>query len=269
MITKKRILLVTHEMDPYLEITEAAQTVLKLSTTLHDNHNEVRVLMPRFGNINERRHKLHEVVRLSGINIIVDEDDYPLIIKVASLPNARLQVYFLENPEFFKRKYDIRDDKGVFYEDNAERMIFFCKGVLETVRKFGWAPDLVISHGWMSSMLPLYGKTAYKSDPIFANTTFLHSIDAPAFDQMNAALFNQKASIRRVQNTELLPYGNVTNAELHSGAMHYADAVMAPSAHISPQWTAELQAANKPLFLYDDDAQLADHIKPFVAQLLS
>jgi len=127
---------------------------------------EIRILMPRYGTINERRHRLHEVVRLSGMNIIVEDDDYPLILKVASLPGARMQVYFLDNEEFFKRKSVFEDAKGKPFEDNADRMVFFCKGVIETVKKFGWAPDIIHCHGWMTSLVPLYLKTAYKTEPI-------------------------------------------------------------------------------------------------------
>ena len=270
MVNKKRVLIITHEMEPYLEITPTAHTVLKTTSFLNNNTTEVRVLMPRFGNVNERRHRLHEVVRLSGINIIVDEDDYPLIIKVASLPGARLQVYFLENQEFFKRKNDVRDDKGTFYEDNAERMIFFCKGVLETVRKFGWAPDVIICHGWMSSLIPLYGKTAYKTDPIFTNSKFLYSIDAPMFDQMAVDLFNQKASIKRVLTSELEPYGNVTNNDLHKGAIYYSDAVMVQTENLSPELQAAIDSSPtpKPLLVYDNDEHLGETVKDFVRALM-
>ena len=269
MVNKKRVLIITHEMEPYLEITPTAHTVLKTTSFLNNNTTEVRVLMPRFGNVNERRHRLHEVVRLSGINIIVDEDDYPLIIKVASLPGARLQVYFLENQEFFKRKNDVRDDKGTFYEDNAERMIFFCKGVLETVRKFGWAPDVIICHGWMSSLIPLYGKTAYKTDPIFTNSKFLYSIDAPMYDQMAVDLFNQKASIKRVLTSELEPYGNVTNNDLHKGAIYYSDAVMVQTENLSPELQAAIDSSPtpKPLLVYDNDEHLGETVKDFVKAL--
>ena len=120
---------------------------------------EVRVLMPKYGSINERRHRLHEVVRLSGMNIIVDDDDYPLIIKVASLPGARLQVYFLDNEEFYKRKFVFDDENEKPFEDNQERMVFFCKGVVETVKKFGWPPDIIHCHGWMTSLVPFFLRT--------------------------------------------------------------------------------------------------------------
>src|ERR1041385_6192198 len=140
MSTKKRILFIAQEMSPYLELTEYANMVNKMAIKSNEAGLEVRVIMPRFGIINERRHRLHEVVRLSGINIIIDNDDYPLIIQVASLPNARLQVYFMDNDDYFKRKQVFGDEQGHFFDDNADRMIFFCKSALETVKKFGWPP---------------------------------------------------------------------------------------------------------------------------------
>ena len=144
---KKKVLIVTQEMEPYTDLSIISNIARQLPQHIQENGMEIRVLMPRFGTINERRHRLHEVVRLSGMNIIVDDDDYPLIIKVASLPGARMQVYFLDNEEFVKRKRVFTDENDKPFEDNADRMIFFCKGVIETVRKFGWPPDIVHCHG--------------------------------------------------------------------------------------------------------------------------
>ena len=158
----KKALIVTHEMNPYIIYTAMADIARQLPEQLQNEGMEIRILMPKFGVINERRHRLHEVVRLSGINIVVNNDDFPLIIKVASLPGARMQVYFLDNEDYFKRKGVFEDEEEEMYNDNAERTIFFCKGVLETVKKFGWPPDIVHCHGWMSSLIPMYLKTAYK-----------------------------------------------------------------------------------------------------------
>src|SRR5690606_16216133 len=139
----------------------------ELPQHIQENGMDIRVLMPRFGHINERRNRLHEVVRLSGINIVVNEADYPLMIKVASLPGLRLQVYFLDNEDFVERKHTFRDKKQTFFKDNDDRMIFFCRGVIETVRKFGWPPHLIHCHGWMTSLIPYFLKTTYKDDPVF------------------------------------------------------------------------------------------------------
>jgi starch synthase len=170
MADKKRILVVTQEFNPFTEtLSEIEEIAHTYSQYMQDNGMEVRILMPRFGCINERRHRLHEVVRLSGMNITVDDEDYPLIIKVASLPGTRMQIYFLDNEDFFKRKNMFIDNDGKPYADNTDRMIFFCKGVIETVKKFGWAPDVVHCHGWMTSLLPAYLKNHYKNEPIFQN----------------------------------------------------------------------------------------------------
>ena len=142
-MAKTKILFIAHEMSPFLELTKIAKITRQLPQAMQEKGFEIRILMPRFGNINERRNRLHEVIRLSGMNIVINENDNPLIIKVASLPTARMQVYFLDNEEYFQRKQVFRDAKEKFFDDNDERMIFFCKGAIETVKKLGWMPDVV------------------------------------------------------------------------------------------------------------------------------
>ena len=156
---KFRILYVASEINPFLRTTEVADFVRKLPQAMQERGMEIRILVPRFGLINERKNRLHEVVRLSGINISVGEEEKPLIIKVASIPNAKLQVYFIDNEDYFQRKSVFHDKENKFYDDNDERAIFFCKGVIETVRKLGWGPDIVHCTDWMTSLIPLYLKT--------------------------------------------------------------------------------------------------------------
>ena len=175
-MSKTKVLIVTQEMNPYTVGSEIAEIARRLPQHIQEQGMEIRILMPKYGTINERRHRLHEVVRLSGMNIIVDDDDFPLIIKVASVQGARMQVYFLDNEDFFKRKAIFKDADEKAFEDNPDRMIFFCKGVVETVKKFGWAPDIVHCHGWMTSLIPLYLKTAYKSEPLFEDAKVVTSI---------------------------------------------------------------------------------------------
>lgn len=174
LMSKIRILYVASEINPFLQTTEVAEFVRKLPQAMQEKGMEIRILVPRFGLINERKNRLHEVVRLSGINISVGEEEKPLIIKVASIPNAKLQVYFIDNEDYFHRKSMFHDKENRFYEDNDERAIFFCKGVIETVRKLGWAPDIVHCNDWITSFIPLYLKTTYKNDPLFksAKTVF-------------------------------------------------------------------------------------------------
>src|ERR1044072_3381747 len=213
MSTKKRILFIAQEMSPYLDLTEYAAMVNKMAIKSNEAGLEVRVIMPRFGTINERRHRLHEVVRLSGINIIIDGDDYPLIIKVASLPNARLQVYFMDNEDYFKRKQVFRDEAGTFFDDNADRAVFFCKSALETVKKFGWPPHVIHCHGWMTSLAPLYLKTAYKKEPVFAQSKVIYTLQPEQFQEKLPDNFVQKAMISgdiKEKDMELFREGTAT-----------------------------------------------------------
>ncbi len=231
-MSKKRVLIVTQEMQPYTALSEIAEIANKLPQHIQKNGMEIRILMPRYGMINERRHRLHEVVRLSGMNIIVNDDDYPLIIKVASLPSARMQVYFLDNEDFFKRKSVFEDDKAQPFADNDERMIFFCKGVLETVKKFGWPPDIIHCHGSFTSLIPAYMKTAYKNDPLFQDTQVVYSV----YDENQGKNFGddflEKAAINDISKETLEGYMSDGVATLHHGAVSFADGVIEGSENI-------------------------------------
>ncbi len=181
-MSKLRILYVSSEIDPFLEISEIAGLLRKLPQEMQERGMDIRILVPRFGLINERKHRLHEVVRLSGINISIGEEEKPLIIKVATIPTAKLQVYFLDNEDYFQRKTVFTDKKGDFYDDNDERAIFFCKGALETVKKQGWSPDIVHCTDWMTALIPLYLRTTYKNDPIFKNTKSIFTVYNNVFE---------------------------------------------------------------------------------------
>lgn len=241
------MLIVTQEMDPYTSLSAISEIARKLPQYVQENGMEIRVLMPRFGTINERRHRLHEVVRLSGMNIIVDDDDFPLIIKVASLPEARMQVYFLDNEDFFKRKQVFRDESGVPFEDNADRMVFFCKGVIETVKKFGWPPDIVHCHGWMTSLIPLYLKTAYKTEPLFQQSKVIYSVYDNEVEQAFSDQFAVKASINNLTESDLGAYQNGTGVALNKGAVKYADAVVLGSGNLSGSLKESLEKQGKPV----------------------
>ena len=245
-----KVLIVTQEMDPYTALTEISNIARKLAQHIQESGMEIRVLMPRFGTINERRHRLHEVVRLSGMNIIVDDDDFPLIIKVASLPEARMQVYFLDNEDFFKRKSVFENEAGEPFEDNADRMVFFCKGVIETVKKFGWAPDIVHCHGWMTSLIPLYLKTAYKADPLFQDSKIVYSIYADKLEKSTNDNFLAKATINNVTTDDLTAYQNGTGVTLHKGAIEYADALILGSEKYSDAITKIVDSTDKPKLDY-------------------
>ncbi|MCU0467485.1 MAG: glycogen/starch synthase [Arcicella sp.] len=175
-MSKLRILYVASEVAPFLSTTQVADFIRKLPSAMQDKGFDIRILVPRFGLINERKNRLHEVVRLSGFTVPVGDSDMPVTIKVASLPLARLQVYFIDNEDYFQRKYVFTDKESKFYEDNDERAIFFCKGALETVKKLGWSPDIVHCSDWMTALIPLYLKTTYKNDPIFKDSKSVFSV---------------------------------------------------------------------------------------------
>ncbi len=266
---KKKLLYVTHEMDPYLVVTEAANIVKKLAPFINDNGLEVRILMPRFGIINERRNRLHEVVRLSGINIIIDDDDYPLIIKVASLPGARIQVYFLDNDEFFKRKTVFRDENEKFYDDNTDRMIFFCKATLETVKKFGWHPNIIHCHGWMTSLIPVYMKTQFAKDPVFSNTKMVYSIYANEFTEKLNNKFIKKALIGDdISEKDLAVFKDLTNDALTLGGVQFADAVIQGSAEISNLPAIKKQIGKKPFLECQDEENISEKYAEFYKSLI-
>jgi len=247
MAEKKKILIVTQEMQPYTALSEISEIARKLPQFVQEKGMEIRVLMPRFGTINERRHRLHEVVRLSGMNIIVDDDDFPLIIKVASLPGARMQVYFLDNEDFFKRKSVFEDDEGKPFEDNADRMIFFCKGVIETVKKFGWPPDIIHCHGWMTSLLPLYIREAYKTEPLFEHSKIVYSVYENTLEKSFSNKFFTKASINSLESEDLTSFQNGTGINLHRGAITFSNALIKGSDNLSDPVLKMLEESHKPV----------------------
>ena len=178
----KRILYVSSEVVPYLAENEVSLLSYDVPKMINDQGGQIRIFMPRYGNINERRHQLHEVIRLSGMNLVVNDLDMPLIIKVASIPKERIQVYFIDNDEYFKRKATFSDEEGVLYPDNDERAIFFAKGVVETVKKLNWVPDIIHVHGWMASLLPIYMKHYYKDEALFSETKIVTSVYSQSFE---------------------------------------------------------------------------------------
>lgn len=243
--TKKRVLIIANELSPYTEFTDFAQILNKLAIKTFDSGIEVRVIMPRFGVINERRHRLHEVVRLSGINVIVDKDDYPLMIKVASLPNARLQVYFMDNEDYFKRKSVFRDDQDNFHDDNGERMVFFCKSALETIKKFGWPPHVIHCHGWMTSLIPMYLKTTYKKEPVFNYSKVIYTAQAEQFSEKFHPNFARKALIStEIKDTDFEPFKEGTNFGLTVGGSRFADVVVMGSEAFEDNITKEILQNN-------------------------
>ena len=177
----KKILYVTSEVIPYLPETEISSMSFEIPRMINKQGGQIRIFMPKYGSINERRHQLHEVIRLSGLNLVINDLDMPLVIKVASIPKERIQVYFIDNEDYFKRKATFNDENGKLFKDNDERGIFFAKGVIETIKRLNWPPDIIHVHGWLSSFFPLYLKEVYKDEPIFQNSKIITSIYGTGF----------------------------------------------------------------------------------------
>ncbi|HET6769581.1 MAG TPA: glycogen/starch synthase [Chitinophagaceae bacterium] len=263
MSAKKRILFIANEMSPYLELTEFSEIVNRLAIKSNDSGFEVRCIMPRFGVINERRHRLHEVVRLSGINVSVDNDDLPLQIKVASLPNARLQVYFLDNEDLFKRKFIFTDEQEKWYDDNDLRTIFFCKGALETVKKFGWPPDIIHCSGWMTGLIPAYLKTVYKKEPVFSHSKVIFTIGPTVFKEKLGAQFLKKALIHpTIKEKDLEPFKEANNTAMYRGGATYADAITFGAEKVEKKLLDEFtKVRGKKTLLYNAESDLTDYLQ--------
>ncbi|HHH55007.1 MAG TPA: starch synthase [Bacteroidetes bacterium] len=253
-MNKVRILYITQEIKPYTDFTEMADYMRELVLNSNTKSNELRILMPKFGTINERRHKLHEVVRLSGMNIIIDDDDFPLIIKVASLPESRIQVYFLDNDEFFKKRLPFADENNVPFEDNDSRAIFFCKGGIETVKKFGWPPYIIHVGGWMSSLVPLFIRKVYQDDPVYNHSKIVYT---PFINDLKLDFkgnFKQKVLINDMTPEDLTDYVDKDgNVDLNFGAIKNSDAVMLPFEEGMEQYIEFAENNNIPFYIHKQE----------------
>lgn len=230
----KRILYVSQEIHPYLPENDISRPSLELPRKMNEKGHQVRVFMPRYGLINERRHQLHEVIRLSGINIIVNDMDQPLIIKVASVPQARMQVYFIDNEEFFKRKATFYDEDGNFFNDNDQRAIFFCRGVIETVKKLGWSPDIIHCHGWMASFMPLYLKKFHYDDPLFAESKVVTSVyDCKDCEMPETLVDNLKFD--GINGQDIKKFEGANLSALYSAGASYSDAAVIGDGNVSDE----------------------------------
>ena len=245
---KKKILFISSEITPYLPETEMSVKARYLPQGIQERGREIRTFMPRYGCVNERRNQLHEVIRLSGMNLVIDDADHPLIIKVASIQSARMQVYFIDNEDYFHRKRVLTDKDGSEFPDNDEKAIFFARGVLETVIKLRWAPDLIHCHGWLTSLVPLYIQKYYHDDPLFSNSKVLYSIYNDVFKTTLDPRFPEKVLLDGItaKDVELIQEPNFVN--LSKMAVRYADAVIQGSEKINPEILDFVQSSDK-LFL--------------------
>ena len=223
----KKVLFVNQDIIPYVEETEVARLGKFVPKKTQEAGSEIRTFMPRWGNINERRGQLHEVIRLSGLNISIEDTDYPLIIKVATIAGTKVQVYFIDNEEFFSRKGQMADTEGNYYEDNAERMVFFARGVIETIKKLRWIPDVIHCQGQMSSLVPLFVKKAYKNEPGMADVKIVTSLFEQVQDKPFGSNFKQCLLYNDITLDELTKYSDtVDSKELAKIAIDYSDALI-------------------------------------------
>ena len=260
----KRILFVSSEVVPYLPETDTASTSFEVSRQMHNKGAQTRIFMPRFGVINERRHQLHEVIRLSGMNLIINDMDMPLIIKVASIPKERMQVYFIDNEEYFKRKALYTDENGKMFDDNDERAIFFAKGVIETVKKLNWAPDIIHVHGWMASLLPLYLREYYKNDPLFEDSKVVTSLYTNGFEGVLGKKFVDKIKFDEISEeklTSLNPQSNHTN--LLKIAIENSDAVIKGSEDLPSEVLDHIVSKDIPVLDFQSAEDYAETYSNF------
>lgn len=261
----KRILFITQEITPYLPESEIATIGRNLPQGIQERGREIRTFMPKFGNINERRNQLHEVIRLSGMNLIIDDTDHPLIIKVASIQSARMQVYFIDNEDFFQRKFVARDAGGQEYEDNDERSIFYVRGVLETIKKLRWMPDLIHCHGWMSALTALYIKRMYADDPCLKNAKIVYSIYSDDFKTPLRENFAEKLKMDGATDKDVAALKDDTSfVSLSKLAIDFSDGVIQGSETIHPELSAYLTIQNgKPFLPYQSSDTYIDSFNTF------
>lgn len=265
----KKVLFISSEMAPFLETSTLSEVARVLPQAIQEQDNEVRILVPRFGVINERRNRLHEVVRLSGMNITIDDNDNPLTIKVASIPGTKMQVYFLDNEDYFHRKFIYNDENDQFFNDNDERVIFFCKGALETVRKLGWYPDIIHCQGWMTSLIPLYLKTIYKDEPVFKSAKIVYSVFDSSFQDTLGSDFTRKAGLNHITDEDMAPFGKADCSSLYMGAITHADAVVKCSEGIDPEVSSYISTVNNKHVMEHKGESIGEEYTSFYDTVLS
>ena len=267
-MSKRRILYVSHQIKPYFLDSIIAEASLAFPKKMNESDLEIRVFTPRFGVINERRHQLHEVIRLSGINIIIDDEDQPLIIKVASVPQARMQVYFIDNDEYFRRKSTVTDENDEFHADNDERSMFFCRGVLETVKKLGWQPDVIHCNGWMTALMPMYIKELYKDDPHFADTKVVYNMYNTGFNNNWDARFSEKLKFDGFSEEVASEFADPNYENISKVIVKYVDGLSVGSEELDANLRAIFDAADCPKLDYVAEEHQTKEIASFIDKII-
>jgi starch synthase len=265
---KAKVLFVAQEIMPYLKESHMSHIGRHLPQGIQEKGKEIRTFMPRYGNINERRNQLHEVIRLSGMNLIIDDTDHPLIIKVASIQQARMQIYFIDNEDYFQRKFMLTDKNDKFFKDNDERAIFYSRGVLETVKKLGWGPDVVHCHGWITSLVPLNIKRAYKDNPLFTDTKVIYSIYDDDFPDMMNKDFANKIKMEGITTKDLKHYKSANYVSMIKAAVDFSDGIIFGSPEISPELKKYVIESGKPHLEFQPMDKYIDAYSDFYDEIL-
>ena len=266
---KSRVLYVSQEIAPYTGETIMGEVASLLPQRTQESGKDIRMFLPRFGIINERRHQLHEVIRLSGMNLIIDDFDHQLIIKVASIQKLRMQVYFIDNDEFFPRKQMFNDLQGNFMNNNDERMIFYCKGVIETVRKLGWKPDIIHCQGWFTSLVPMYIKKLYGEDPLFEDVKVIYSVFDNSFKGKLSDSLTEKLLFENLENSDVARVKKSNIINLHRFAIDYSDAIIQASPQIDNKVLSHIKSSEKPFMEYPGDEDYIDAYQHFYEQFIT
>ena len=265
-MAKKKILFINQEISPYVPDNRLSLMGKDLPQAMQERNHEIRTFMPKWGTINERRGQLHEVIRLSGMNLIIDDTDHPLIIKVASIQSAKIQVYFIDNDDYFGKRLMEKDEQGEDYPDNGERAIFFARGVLETVKKLRWVPDIIHCQGWMSAAVPFYVKTAYHDEPSFADTKVVTSLFTQNLDKDFGDNFKQCLEFREARAELLKDYNdNFDFAELSKLAIEYSDGIIQADETVNKDLLSYAKEKQIPVLDYQED--FANAYDTFYSQL--
>ena len=268
MTKANKVLFITQEITPYVSESEMSLVGRNLPQAIQEKGREIRTFMPKWGNINERRNQLHEVIRLSGMNLIIDDTDHPLIIKVASIQSARMQVYFIDNDDYFQNRLQVVDENGVEYEDNDARAIFYARGVLETVKKLRWCPDVIHCHGWMTALAPLYIKKAYKDEPSFRDAKVVFSLYDNDFKEPFHPDFASKLLLKGISKKDVADLKEpVDYTALCKLAVDYSDGVIQQSEHVNEELIAYARQIGKPVLGYQSPEIFADACNDFYDQV--
>ena len=246
----KKVLFVSSELVPYLPENPVSLMSYEAPRMVNSNGGQIRIFMPRYGNINERRHQLHEVIRLSGMNLVINDMDMPLIIKVASIPKERIQVYFIDNDEYFKRKATFADSSGKLFPDNDERAIFFAKGVVETVKKLNWSPDITHVHGWMASMVPLYLRKYYADEPLFSESRIVTSVYGKDFEGELDSQMIDKIAFDGIAKEDIAALSKPEYNNLLKVAVDHSDAVILAAEDLSDDLKSHIDNLSVPVLPY-------------------